>query len=169
MAFRLNDKHKEIPQGEKRRGKRTVAKEKLYRTILEEIRRIHPRFNIGVSNGTKTLEVRWSTPYRHGVLGRPKWNTAQNSRNTANKKAPLNLHKSLTQNVRLRLEQSLRTPFPVTRILKRENLPGLFLGDFGFASAQSRSTAGMSLPQSLAKITASPCYFSADGPAVTTT
>lgn len=30
MAFRLNDKHKEIPHGQRRRGKRTVAKEKLY-------------------------------------------------------------------------------------------------------------------------------------------
>ncbi len=40
MAFRLNDKHLEIPAGEKRRGKKTVAKEKLYKTILAEICRI---------------------------------------------------------------------------------------------------------------------------------
>lgn len=64
MAFRLNDKHREIPKGEKRRGKRTVAKEKLYKTILAEIRRIKPNFNIGISTGTSP-EERWSAPYRH--------------------------------------------------------------------------------------------------------
>lgn len=66
MAFRLNDKHKEIPPGGTRRGKRTVAKEKLYQTILSEIRRIKPNFNIGISTGTPggTAE-RWRAPYLH--------------------------------------------------------------------------------------------------------
>jgi hypothetical protein len=64
MTFRLNDKHKEIPQGLKRRGKRTVAKEKLYKTILAEIYGIKPNFNIGISTGVSP-EERWSSPYRH--------------------------------------------------------------------------------------------------------
>ncbi len=66
MAFRLNDKHKEIPQGEKRRGKRTVAKEKIYKKILAEIRHMKPNFNIGISTGTGgDPVVYWSAPYLH--------------------------------------------------------------------------------------------------------
>ncbi|MDQ6764098.1 MAG: DUF3800 domain-containing protein [Bacteroidota bacterium] len=33
MSFRLNDQHKEKPEGSLRRGKRTIAKEKLYKHI----------------------------------------------------------------------------------------------------------------------------------------
>lgn len=51
ISFRLNDKHKEKALGEKRRGKKTIAKEKLYRVILSEIKQIHPNFNIGISTG----------------------------------------------------------------------------------------------------------------------
>jgi hypothetical protein len=66
MAFRLNDKHREIPPGEKRRGRRTVAKEQLYKTILAEIRRLKPRFNIGISTGSGgDLANRWHAPYLH--------------------------------------------------------------------------------------------------------
>jgi hypothetical protein len=64
MSFRLNDKHKEIPKGEKRRGKRTIAKEKLYKTIHAEICQIKPNFNVGISTGISP-EERWSAPYRH--------------------------------------------------------------------------------------------------------
>ncbi len=65
MSFRLNDKHKEIPKGASRRGKRTIAKEKLYKVILSEIRKIRPGFNIGVSTRTETLIDRWRMPYMH--------------------------------------------------------------------------------------------------------
>ena len=65
MSFRLNDKHKEIPKGTKRRGKRTIAKEKLYQAILSEIRNIRKGFNIGVSTRTILLSERWSLPYMH--------------------------------------------------------------------------------------------------------
>ena len=65
MSFRLNDKHKEIPKGASRRGKRTIAKEKLYKTILSEIRKIRPGFNIGVSTRIETLADRWKLPYMH--------------------------------------------------------------------------------------------------------
>jgi hypothetical protein len=66
MAFRLNDKHKEKPAGASRRGKRTIAKEKLYKIILTEIRKIHPGFNVGVSTRTRDdLRKRWADPYLH--------------------------------------------------------------------------------------------------------
>ena len=66
MEFRLNEKHKEIPVGKKRRGKRTVAKEKLYKLINVRIREIYPNFNVGESTGVKgNIENRWLHPYRH--------------------------------------------------------------------------------------------------------
>lgn len=67
MAFRLNDLHKAIPAGKRRRGKRTIAKEKLYSAIRAEIETLYPRFNIGVSTGSlhPRFENRWSAPYRH--------------------------------------------------------------------------------------------------------
>lgn len=65
MSFRLNDKHKEIPAGSRRRGKRTVAKEKLYKVILDQIRNIRPGFNIGVSTRTQKFRGRWKMPYMH--------------------------------------------------------------------------------------------------------
>lgn len=67
MVFRLNNKHKLIPAGKKRRGKRTIAKEKLYRHILSEIKTIHPGFNIGISTGLGNggLEKNWLDAYRH--------------------------------------------------------------------------------------------------------
>jgi hypothetical protein len=64
MAFRLNDLHRAVPEGTRRRGKRTVAKEKLYKHILGRIRNIYPHFNIGITTGGGP-EGRWSQPYRH--------------------------------------------------------------------------------------------------------
>ena len=66
MAFRLNDKHRKIPAGERRRGSRTVAKEQLYKVIREEICQIRPRFNIGISTGIDCEPAdRWHSPYLH--------------------------------------------------------------------------------------------------------
>lgn len=66
MVFRLNDKHKAIPAGKHRRGKRTIAKEKLYKFILSEIKTVYPNFNIGISTGMKEgLHSLWLDPYRH--------------------------------------------------------------------------------------------------------
>ncbi len=66
ITFRLNDKHKLIPAGEKRRGKRTVAKEALYKSILHEIHRIRPGLNIGISTGLAgDVEEKWNAPYLH--------------------------------------------------------------------------------------------------------
>jgi hypothetical protein len=66
MAFRLNDKHRAKPPGARRRGKRTIAKEALYKMILGEIRKIQPGFNIGVSTSARgDLRNNWNQPYRH--------------------------------------------------------------------------------------------------------
>ncbi|VGO17754.1 hypothetical protein PDESU_06356 [Pontiella desulfatans] len=65
MFFRLNDLHKAIPEGKHRRGKRTVAKEKLYKFILSEIKTVYPNFNIGISTGAKSEDACWKDPYRH--------------------------------------------------------------------------------------------------------
>lgn len=69
MAFRLNNMHKEIPIGEKRRGKRTIAKEKLYKFINKKICEIRPNFNIGITTGIDgDPQNRFSHPYRHWLF-----------------------------------------------------------------------------------------------------
>jgi hypothetical protein len=65
MCFRLNDKHKEIPTGKKRRGKRTIAKEKVYKHINSRVRELRKGFNVGVSTGIKNKDDHWAHPYRH--------------------------------------------------------------------------------------------------------
>jgi len=65
MQFYLNDKHKNKPKGSRRRGKRTIAKEKLYKHINRRIRIIYPYFNIGITTGTKDITNFWVHPYRH--------------------------------------------------------------------------------------------------------
>lgn len=66
MHFRLNKLNKVIPEGKKRRGKKTIAKEKMYKFILEEINTIHPKFNIGTSTGARGYDhPHWESPYEH--------------------------------------------------------------------------------------------------------
>jgi hypothetical protein len=66
IQFYLNDKHKEMPAGEVRRGKRTIAKERVYRFINQKIRGLVPNFNIGVSTSSQgAAENKWLQPYRH--------------------------------------------------------------------------------------------------------
>ncbi len=69
MAFRLNDGHKEKPVGATRRGKRTIAKEKLYRHINKRICKVLPGFNSGSSTGWRGgPENQWHHPYRHWLF-----------------------------------------------------------------------------------------------------
>jgi len=69
MFFRLNDLHKVIPDGANKRGKRTIAKERVYKHINSRIRAIRPRFNIGISTGTDNgNRDRWLHPYRHWLF-----------------------------------------------------------------------------------------------------
>lgn len=66
MAFRLNDKHKEKPPGKRRRGKRTIAKERLYKHIRARICQLYPNFNIGETTGKGGDWANlWLHPYRH--------------------------------------------------------------------------------------------------------
>ena len=43
---------------------KTIAKEKLYKHILKQIKDIHPHFNIGISTGLHEWNT-WTIPYRH--------------------------------------------------------------------------------------------------------
>jgi hypothetical protein len=66
IVFRLNNKHRAIPEGKRCRGKRTVAKEKLYKWILKEIHTLYPNFNIGISTGKGDgMQSLWLDAYRH--------------------------------------------------------------------------------------------------------
>jgi hypothetical protein len=67
MQFRLNDGHKVKPDGKRTRGKRTIAKHKVYSLIQARARQIHPGFNIGISTGGD-LQDRWLIPYRHWLF-----------------------------------------------------------------------------------------------------
>ncbi|MEE2731728.1 MAG: DUF3800 domain-containing protein [Pseudomonadota bacterium] len=69
MQFRLNDKHKDKPEGQRTRGKRTIAKHKLYNHINSHIRNIYPGFNIGVNTSERNEKSnRWHDAYRHWLF-----------------------------------------------------------------------------------------------------
>lgn len=65
MHFRLNNKHEDKPPGQRTRGKRTIAKDKLYRHINRRIRAMYPNFNVGITTGGGAGSGRWLHPYRH--------------------------------------------------------------------------------------------------------
>ena len=65
ICFRLNDKHKLKSEGAKRRGKRTILKEKLYKHIYFRISQIRRGFNVGTSTGFSAPIEIWTMPYRH--------------------------------------------------------------------------------------------------------
>jgi hypothetical protein len=66
MQFRLNDMHKVKPEGSRLRGKRTRAKERVYKHINRRIREIYANFNIGTSTGQGDGPAsKWLHPYRH--------------------------------------------------------------------------------------------------------
>lgn len=72
IQFRLNDKHLDKPEGSRNRGKRTLAKERVYRHINASIRGLYggKQFNIGVSTGRPSQSGRheWEDPYRHWLF-----------------------------------------------------------------------------------------------------
>lgn len=69
MYFRLNKLNKVKPLGQLRRGKRTIAKELLYKHILGRICEIHPVFNIGTSTGSRDYaNPHWESPYEHWLF-----------------------------------------------------------------------------------------------------
>lgn len=69
MAFRLNQHHKAIPEGQKRRGKRTVAKEIVYKHIYKRICETRQNFNIGMSTGLDSNPYNiFAHSYRHWLF-----------------------------------------------------------------------------------------------------
>ena len=94
MQFRLNDKHLDIPHGKRRRSKRTVAKENVYKYISTRIRMIYPNFNIGVSTATKgDYTNRWHHPYRHWLFVPSEYRVHAGSGKQRNKKPREQLRK----------------------------------------------------------------------------
>ena len=66
MNFKLNEFNRIKPEGKNKRGKRTVAKEKLYKHILQCIEDIIPNFNIGITTGRHGYNnPHWELPYNH--------------------------------------------------------------------------------------------------------
>lgn len=66
MNFRLNNSHLEKPEGSRKRGKKTIAKETLYKYINHRIRQIYSNFNIGISTGWQgEIKNLWHHQYRH--------------------------------------------------------------------------------------------------------
>jgi Protein of unknown function (DUF3800) len=69
MAFRLNEMHLVKLEGQRQRGKRTMAKDRLYRHILAEICTLKPAFNPKISTAAQPFpEGSWSMPYRHWLF-----------------------------------------------------------------------------------------------------
>ena len=67
MAFVLNKKHLETTPGTNERGKRTIAKEKLFNHIIELIKESNgcELFCICETTPSKSPKDYWITPYRH--------------------------------------------------------------------------------------------------------
>jgi hypothetical protein len=90
MQFRLNDKHLEKPEGSRVRGKRTLAKLRVYKHINRSIRALFggKQFNIGTSTGRPdgTAAHEWVDPYRHwlfrsqNAVTRPEFSKVRNRR-----------------------------------------------------------------------------------------
>lgn len=69
MNFKLNGFDRVKPDGAARRGKRTIAKDNLYKHIYKRISEIHPNFNAGVSTGSRGFEFpHWESPYEHWLF-----------------------------------------------------------------------------------------------------
>ena len=66
MQFKLNQLDKAKPAGQARRGKRTIAKAKLFKHIYKRICGILPYFNPEVSTGNRDFaNPHWDSPYEH--------------------------------------------------------------------------------------------------------
>lgn len=69
IFFKLNKLNLVTDSQTRRRGKRTIAKEKLYKHIYSRISEMRPRFNIGVSTGIDgNISNRWLNPYMHWLF-----------------------------------------------------------------------------------------------------
>lgn len=85
ICFKLNEKDKLKSEGEKKIGKRTLVKLKLYKHINTRIREIYPNFNIGVTTPIRISSDSWTQVYRHWSFI-PKYHTRDTSRTKRAKK-----------------------------------------------------------------------------------
>ena len=113
VQFRLNEKQNEKIYGTEIRAKRTIAKEKLFNTVLEEIKSIKDffkDFDIGISTFTPNhaFEERWSEPYLHWSFV-PKIHIFRKEFAKAEKNNPNPPTQPLTHNVSLQQDQGLPT------------------------------------------------------------
>ncbi|GGD78525.1 DUF3800 domain-containing protein [Croceicoccus mobilis] len=69
IQSRLNEKHTRPIPPAKRRAKRAVAKERVYKAIKDRIFELYPHFNVGISTGEKNgSRDRFDGPYRHWLF-----------------------------------------------------------------------------------------------------
>lgn len=69
MALKLNKLFEVKEETTNKRGKKTIAKEKVYKHINKRIREIYPNFNIGITTGFKSdFANTFLMPYRHWVF-----------------------------------------------------------------------------------------------------
>lgn len=69
MSYKLNKLNLVKDEKTGKRGKRTLAKDKLYKHILKRIRTIYPNFNIGISTGIgDQYSNSWQYPYKHWLF-----------------------------------------------------------------------------------------------------
>lgn len=85
MCFKLNEKDKLKTEGEKKIGRRTLVKQKLYKHINARIREIYPNFNVGVTTPIRVPSDSWTQVYRHWSFI-PKYHTRDVSRTKKAKK-----------------------------------------------------------------------------------
>lgn len=85
ICFKLNEKDKLKAEGEKKIGKRTLVKLKLYKHINARIREIYPNFNIGITTPIRISSDSWTQVYRHWSFI-PKYHTRDTSRTKKAKK-----------------------------------------------------------------------------------
>lgn len=89
MAFRLNNLHKIVSEETGKRGKRTIAKEQLYKHILEKIQAIYPNFNIGITTGKANgWTDLWEHSYRHWSFVPKEFTIDESKYKSSNKKKP---------------------------------------------------------------------------------
>jgi hypothetical protein len=113
IQFRLNEKQNEKIYGSEIRAKRTIAKEKLYYTVLGEIKsikEIFKDFDIGISTFTpnNAFGERWSEPYLHWSFV-PKIHIFRSEFAKVEKNNPNPPTQPLTHNVSLQQDQGLPT------------------------------------------------------------
>lgn len=92
MQFYLNEFHEKTIVGLEERGKKTVAKEALFRHILMRISEIQPDFAVSVTTArTGGNADRWRHPYRHWLFIPRAARTVEAQDATKNDSAPLPL------------------------------------------------------------------------------